>query len=290
VTVWVGLALAFVSAITVNWAYSREHDAVNEGLPPLSAQRPVASARALIGNRDWLVGFGGETIGWLIYVAALRLAPLALVQAVSASGIAALALIQSRGHPSRLKRRDRWAVRLAVIGLVLLGISLVGSNPHDHAPHPVAAVIWLGACFGAAALVGVLRLRLEYAVALGLGAGLLFAAGDMSAKLAVLGGWWLLAIVPLIAAYASGSIELQGAFQHGNALTAAGVATLATNAIPIIAGVLLFDQNLPSGWQRVLQLIAFATIVASGTLLNDPRAQAAEADNARTRSSPSTVQ
>ena len=95
-TVWIGLALAFVSAITVNWAYSREHDAVNEGLPPLSAQRPVASARALIGNRDWLVGFGGETIGWLIYVAALRLAPLALVQAVTASGIAALALIQSR--------------------------------------------------------------------------------------------------------------------------------------------------------------------------------------------------
>ena len=54
------------------------------------------------------------------------------------------------------------------------------------------------------------------------------------------------------------------------------MATLLTNAIPIAAGFVLFDQNLPSGWQRVLQLVAFATIVASGTLLNDPRAQAAE--------------
>jgi hypothetical protein len=31
-----------------------------------------------------------ETAGWLMYVAALRLAPLSLVQAVAASGVAAL--------------------------------------------------------------------------------------------------------------------------------------------------------------------------------------------------------
>jgi hypothetical protein len=37
----------------------------------------------LLGSRGWLVGFGTETIGWLIYVPALRLAPLSLVQAVN---------------------------------------------------------------------------------------------------------------------------------------------------------------------------------------------------------------
>jgi hypothetical protein len=89
----------------------------------------------------------------------------------------------------------------------------------------------------------------------------------------VLGWWWLLAAVPLAVAYAGGSIELQSAFQRGDALTAAGIATLTTNAVPIVAGVLLFHQTLPSGWQRVLQLVAFGAIVASGTLLNDPRAR-----------------
>jgi hypothetical protein len=275
-TVWIGLALGFVSAITVNWAYSREHDAVNAGLPPLSAARPLSSARALLASRDWLIGFGAETAGWAVYVGALRLAPLALVQAVSASGIAALALIESRGHPSRLPRRDRYAARLALLGLVLLGISLVGSSPSDRAPDWAAAAVWLGACFGAAALVRAVRFRLEHAAALGLAAGVLFAAGDMSAKLVVLGGWWLLAAVPLVVAYAVGSIELQSAFQRGDALTAAGIATLTTNAVPIIAGVLLFHQTLPSGWQRVLQLVAFGAIVGSGTLLNDPRARPGE--------------
>ena len=39
-----GLVLSFVSALAVNWAYSREHDAANT-LPPLSARRPIESAR-----------------------------------------------------------------------------------------------------------------------------------------------------------------------------------------------------------------------------------------------------
>src|SRR6185312_2731857 len=106
--------------------------------------------------------------------------------------------------------------------------------------------LWLGACAGAAALVSVLRLRLTHAAALGAGAGLLFAVGDVSAKLLVFGGGWFLVLVPLVAAYALGSIELQAAFQHGRALTAAGVATLATNAVPIVAGIVLLRQTRPA--------------------------------------------
>ena len=41
-----------------------------------------------------------------MYVAALRLAPLALVQAVVASGVAVLAFATARGRPSRLARRE----------------------------------------------------------------------------------------------------------------------------------------------------------------------------------------
>ena len=128
VEVWIGLCLALLSALAVNWAYTKEHDAA-AAMPPLSPRRPFRSLGLLLGNRGWLIGFGTETAGWLVYVAALRLAPLSLVQAVSASGIAVLALFSVHGHPGRLARYERLAVAIALIGLVLLAGSLVGSTP-----------------------------------------------------------------------------------------------------------------------------------------------------------------
>jgi hypothetical protein len=273
IAVWIGLGLALVSAVAVNWAYTREHDAVRT-LPQLSPRRPVRAAAALLRSRRWLTAFGAETVGWLVYLAALRLAPLALVQAVSASGIAVLALSGARGHPARLPRREQLAVVLAIGGLVLLGASLAGMRPADHVPNAVHAAVWLGACGGAAAMLSVARLRASHASILGLAAGLLFSGGDISAKLAVHGGAWLLVAVPLVAFYALGSIQLQSAFQHGDAVTAAGIATLTTNAVPIVAGILLLHETLPGGASRVLQIVAFALVVGGAALLTDPRAAA----------------
>jgi hypothetical protein len=236
-------------------------------MPPLSPRRPFRSLRLLLGNRAWLIGFGTETAGWLVYVAALRLAPLSLVQAVSASGIAVLALFSVHGHPGRLALHERLAVGIALIGLVLLSLSLVGSTPASRAPHAVAAMVWLAASAGTAAALILTRVRLSRAAALGLAAGLLFADGDISAKLVSSGGIWLLALLPLVACYASGTSVLQAAFQHGSALTAAGIATLVTNAIPIAAGFVLFDEVLPPGARGGLQIAAFGSIVASAALL-----------------------
>jgi drug/metabolite transporter (DMT)-like permease len=213
------------------------------------------------------MGFATETGGWLIYVAALRLAPLSLVQAVSASGIAVLALLAVRGHPSLLRRHEQLAVALALIGLVLLALSLVGATPSSHEPHPLAVLIWLAAAAGAAITLIVIRTRLARAAALGLASGLLFADGDISAKLVSLEGIWFLALISLILCYAAGTGALQTAFQHGSALTAAGIATLVTNAVPIAAGFALFDEALPSGAQGVIQVAAFAAIVAGAGFL-----------------------
>lgn len=263
---WIGLGLALVSALAVNWAYSREHDAVAL-MPRFSAREPRLFLDSLRASRAWLVGFATESAGWLVYVAALRLAPLALVQAVCASGIAVLAFATARGHPSRLARREQVAVVVALGGLVLLAFSLVDTHQVDVAPGWAAVVLWLGASGLAALILVASPYRLARGPALGLSAGLLFAGGDISAKLIVYGGGWLLAFVPLIVCYALGTSVLQGAFQHSNALTAAGLATLATNAVPIAAGFAVFDEQLPQGAQGFLQLAAFGSLVVSAVLL-----------------------
>jgi hypothetical protein len=123
------------------------------------------------------------------------------------------------------------------------------------------------------------RIRLSRAAALGLATGLLFADGDISAKLVSLGGVWLVAILPLVACYAAGTSVLQAAFQRGSALTAAGIATLVTNAVPIAAGFVLFAESLPPGVRGALQIAAFASIVASAGLLGRPATPRSDAEN-----------
>jgi hypothetical protein len=263
-----------VSAVAVNWAYTREHDAV-AALPPMSPRRPLRAAAALVQSPAWLTAFGAETAGWLVYLAALRLAPLALVQAVSASGIAVLALAGGRGHLLRLPRRELLAIVLAIGGLAVLGLSLAGSHPTDHVPGWSQAAVWLGGCAAAGVVLSAVRFDISRAATLGLAAGALFSGGDISAKLVVHGGAWLLVAVPLVVFYGLGSIQLQSAFQHGDAVTAAGIATLTTNAVPIAAGIVLLQETLPGGANRILQVAAFVLIVGGATLLTDPRARAA---------------
>src|SRR5215469_16978511 len=114
-----GLVLAFVSAVLINIAYLREHDAAAD-LPALSMRRPVHSIAVLLGDRSWLLGFAMESGGFLLYVAALALAPLSLVQSISAGGIGVLAFASARFAGRRLMRVEIVGVLLSVLGLVLL--------------------------------------------------------------------------------------------------------------------------------------------------------------------------
>jgi drug/metabolite transporter (DMT)-like permease len=263
---WIGLVLAFVSALVTNTAYALEHDAA-AALPPLSPRRPFRAAEFLLRDRRWLKAFAAETAGWLMYVAALRLAPLALVQSVAASGVAVLAFATARGHPSRLPWRERFAVVLALAGLTLLALSLTGSTASDQTPPVIGIIIWLAACGGGAVLLIIVRTRFVRAASLGMAAGLLFADGDISAKLVGYGGLWLVAIATLIVAYGVGTSVLQSAYQRGDALTAAGLATMVTNAIPIAAGFVLFGEDLPDGIRAVAQIAAFTCLVVSAVAL-----------------------
>src|SRR3954468_1450110 len=92
-----GLVIALASAISLNWAYVQEHDAASD-MPPLSLRHPLRSVRLLFSSREWLKGLAGEVTGFALYIVALALAPLSLVQSVSAAGIAVLAYFSARSQ------------------------------------------------------------------------------------------------------------------------------------------------------------------------------------------------
>jgi len=272
----VKLALALVatlaSSCALNVGYLLEHGAVGK-LPPLSIRSPLTSLRHLLGSRRWVLGFAIESCGWALFVLALALAPLSLVQATAAGGIGILALLVSRVTHVPLSRHERLGVLIAVAGLVLLGISLAGGHGEGGGAGHLTVGLWIGASAVAAlASVQLLSGRIGAAPAYGIAAGLLFAAGDIATKGAVEAENGHLAfIAALIAAYAFGTLVLQAGFQRGSALTTAGIATLLTNALPIVAGMTIFGEPLPEGWLGAVRIAAFACVVVGAVFLGERR-------------------
>jgi hypothetical protein len=266
----IALGLALASTVLINLAYLREHDAA-AALPVLTIRRPVQSARALLTDRSWLVGFAMESAGFLLYVGALRLASLALVQSVAAGGIGLLAYVSSRVNRRPLGSRERRGVLLSMFGLIVLGISLAGGTGEGRAGSTVAIVIWLAVTAAlAVSAVTLGRRMLGVAVAEGVAGGLFFSLGDVSTKVATQGGARLVFVVPLILGYTLGTWLLQLGYQRGGALTVAGLATLLTNALPIAASMLVLGEPVPSGAYGALRVLAFAAVTIGAILLARP--------------------
>jgi len=266
-----GLVLALASTTLVNLAYIREHDAVGE-LPALSLLRPVHSLRLLLADRAWLAAFAMESSGFLLYVAALRLAPLALVQSVAAGGIGILAVASARIGRRALSGSERVGAGISVAGLLFLSLSLVGGVQQGTRGGLLEIGLWLG-CSGAAALLVLTagRAVLGAAAADAVAGGLLFSCGDISTKIATEGGARALFALAAILAYLLGSSLLQVGYQRGTALSIAGVATLLTTALPIAAGSVLLHETPPHGAAGALRIVAFAAVVAGAILLGRPR-------------------
>jgi hypothetical protein len=264
------LLIALASTVLINIAYLREHDAAS-GLPALSLRRPLYSAMLLLRDRSWLVGFGLETAGFALYVLALALAPLTLVQSVAAGGIGVLAYVSARMGHLTLGPRELTGVVVSMLGLLALAVSLAGASGEGTGGSTHELVLWLAAT--AAAAVGALALGRVFgamAVAQGVAGGLLFSIGDISVKVATQGGTRTLFAIGVIVGYTLGTAFLQLGYQRGGALTVAGLATLLTNALPIAAGSVILNEPTPSGIFGVFRIFAFVAVTVGAILLARP--------------------
>jgi hypothetical protein len=263
----VALGLVLCSTTLVNLAYVREHDAVGS-LPALSLRSPLRSLRLLLADHAWLSAFAMEGGGFALYVVALRLAPLALVQSVGAGGIGILAVATARLDGRTLSTRESVGAGVAVAGLLLLSLSLIGGVERSARGSLPEIGVWLGGTAVAAVLtLAVGRALVGTATADGIAGGLLFSCGDISTKLATEGGIRALFALTAIVGYVLGTSLLQIGYQRGTALSIAGIATLLTTALPIAAGSVLLHETLPKGGMGVLRILAFVAVVAGAIVL-----------------------
>jgi hypothetical protein len=121
-----------------------------------------------------------------------------------------------------------------------------------------------------ARVLSVGRKALPAPAALGIAGGLFFSIGDVSTKVVTTSGPVDVFVIALIAGYGVGTALLQLGYQTGGALTVAGLATLLSNAVPIVAGTVVLHEPLPSGPLGGLRALAFVAVSGGAFLLAQP--------------------
>jgi hypothetical protein len=266
-TLVTGLLLALLSTAALSYGFYLQHTASGT-LPTLTLRHPLSSLSALFTNWQWLAGFVTGLSGWALYIVALDFAPLSLVQATSAGGVGLLALLVRLGG-GRLLRQERMAVATSVGGLILLGLSLPAGAPHEATAGWAAPLGWVLASMllaGVAAAPAAAMLR--PGAGLAIAAGLLYSAGDVATKAAVgrVNPVILFAVL-LPVCHGLAFVSLQLAFQRGTAMATAGVSTLFTNVLPILAGLTVFAERMPGGYAGIARGLGFAGAVLGAALL-----------------------
>lgn len=264
-----GIGLAVLASLTINSGYLLQHAGAVDG-PPVSPRRPLASVRPLIASSAWTVGFVLGMLGWAFHVAALSLAPLSLVQAFYAGGLAAAAPIAVLAFHQRLAPTEWRAVVLMAAALALLALGLdapVGPQAFSAALLGAFEVAALGA---AAALVA--RPGRRTPAALGLAAGTCYGAADTAIKAiavlarehgaaAVLASPW-----PATAVVASvmGFFCFQRGIQAGGAMAVIALTTASSILSSVLAGLVVFGDPLGRAVPvRALHLAAFVAVAVA---------------------------
>jgi hypothetical protein len=275
-----GLALAIVASLALNAGYLMQHLGSGSA-PAVDVRSPVATVRGLLRSPLWALGTGTNLLGSLMHIGALAVAPITLVQAFAAGGLALVVPASARVTGSVLHRTERAAVAVIVVALVALAVSPATiSIPPAAAGRPllVLAIVLAGAA-GLAFVRGAGR-----AAALALLAGLLYGLSDAATKgftdaaghglvSAVLGPW----PPTIVALCAVAFFALQRGLQIGSAATVIVLMTAATNVIAVAAGVAVFSESFGAHTGiAALHVLAMAAIAAASWRLSAVQARIGE--------------
>ena len=242
-----GVLLAIAAAVALNASYLMQH-AGSSATAAIDARRPVATMVALLRSPIWAAGGAVGLTGWGLHIGALREAPLSLVQAFVAGGLALTAPMAALGLRRRPARGETQAVALMVLALALLSIGLAGGGRHASfdrlALAAALAILVCGAALLAALVDGERR-----PLALGAAGGLLYGAADMALK-AVTGLHGAGAIVssPWLYAALASTIGAFFAFQRGlqssRPVAVIALMTAATNVSSIVGAFVVYGDAL----------------------------------------------
>lgn len=274
----IGVGLALLASLALNAGFLVQHLG-SQSAPAISIRRPLATLRGLLASRLWLAGSAAGLIGWGLHVGALSQAPLSLVQAFSAGGLALAVPLGAWVTRTRLEGRERVAIIAMGSALALLGIGTGGAGAAA-VPAPAMAA-YLAACALAAAGLAALPGEYRRPHALGVAAGVLYGAADAATKAATTAAHAGLALglvspwtVAVAIASAGAFFCMQRGLQLGSALTVIALMTALTNVIAILGGLVVFAEPLgANAATAVLHAVALVLVALAAWRLAPAQAR-----------------
>jgi enterochelin esterase-like enzyme len=271
-----GLVLALVSAALINLGFLLQH----RGLARMEGADDgwAATARAALRDRAWLAG---QMLGWMGFaaqIAAVALAPLALVQAFAAGGLALSVPLAAGIFGQRIDRRQRRAVLVIAAGLTALPIGF--STAEDRLGASTLVVV--SAVLAAVGLACAVR---RSAALRAIAAGLFYGVADAAIKAvslavhhhgagALASGWTAVAAAGTFA----GFLSFQAALRDGGAVSAISLMNAFAALVALACGLLAFGESLGArAAATVAHVVAIAVVLGAVPVLAAAQAAIVEA-------------
>ena len=199
---------------------------------------------AAVRSRLWLAGQAVGWFGFVVQIVAVALAPLSLVQAFAAGGLALSVPLSSAVFRHRITRRQLAAVAIMAASLAVLPIGLRAPAVRVATDAVLATALVLGALVGAAAV------RFKDAAVRAVVAGVLYGVADAAIKAdavgvrlhgiaALLSVWTLLAVLGTL----GGFLSFQAALRDGEAIAAISLMTALAALTALVFGVAAFANR-----------------------------------------------
>jgi multidrug transporter EmrE-like cation transporter len=248
--VLIGLALALAAAVSQSGGFLCQHLSADRR-PPVTVRRPIRTLRAMLSSGWWRIGLLLAGLGFALHLSALALAPISLVQAFVAGGLALAVPLAARVFRHDLTTAERRAVLVMAACLAALALGIPDPTRHLHFDASALWVYLVVLALLGGLLAGAVQGPLRHP-ALGLAAGLFYAVLDSSTKgltdIARADGVTAVLSSPFLIAAAAGAIAaffcFQRALQTNRPLTAIAVMEAGATTGGVMAGFVAFGDSL----------------------------------------------
>jgi len=280
----VGLLIALGSALMMNLAFFYKFRGA-QSAPRVDLRHPFATAIALWRSKWFAIGMVVGLIAWGMHVAALTIAPLSLVQAVVASGVALVAVMADKIFGFTVGARQWWGLALTALGLALLALTMPSTVGH-YASYSGTQMAIFEAVLLAVGVVLIVGPRAagarseHHGIALAAAAGIMFGACNVSVKaltgiipdaglVGLLSAPGAIAVLASIGAFYASARSLQ----LGEAVAVIGITGTASSITCVAGGILVFGDPMPADLLGILlQAVAFALVIVASALIPSSRA------------------